>query len=47
MYEATTPQIEFRGFQFNEAFVQNTFKGLINKNFIRDLKDGTFSYIAS
>lgn len=41
------PLIECRGFQFNEGFVSNTLQGLVNKNYIRDLENGTFSYIAS
>lgn len=37
LYTEITPKIEARGFQFNENFVSNTFRGLMNKNYIRDL----------
>lgn len=47
LYEDITPLIEERGFNFNQKFVHNCFQGLITKNYIRDLKDSSFSYIAS
>lgn len=47
LYKKVTPMIESRGFNFNKVFVDSTFKSLISKNFIRNLEDGTFSYIAS
>lgn len=47
MYEKITPMIESRGFNFNQTFVDNTFNGLINKNYIRNHNDGSFTYIAS
>jgi hypothetical protein len=39
--------IENRGFKFNQKFVENTFNGLIDKRYIRDLDDGNFTYLAS
>ena len=47
LYTKVTPMIEARGFNFNKVFVDSTFQSLISKNFIRNLEDGTFSYIAS
>ena len=47
VYEKITPMIESRGFNFNQAFVDKTFNGLIGKNYIRNQNDGSFTYIAS
>lgn len=47
LYTKITPMIESRGFNFNQGFVDNTFKGLVSKNYVRNLEDGKYSYIAS
>jgi hypothetical protein len=39
--------IEARGFIFNQKFVDNSFNGLIDKRYIRDLENGSYMYLAS
>lgn len=44
--DKTAPILAKKGFSFNEDFVEKSIDRLLQKEFLRDLEDGTISYIA-
>jgi len=46
LLQKTAPLLAQRGFKFNADFVEKSIDRLLDKEFLRDLEDGSLGYIA-